>query len=244
MRGEIGRIGLMVPDANWVMERDFHNMTPEGILVNTSRMTEDHGMVFGVESLAEMSKDTEPCTARVFRALQGAEKRVIMFGCTSGSFLKGTEWDESLIKRMKTVTGEDTPCLTTTRSVDMAIKELGLKKLSVATPYPDDVNARLKIYLKNAGLEIVDFKALVPMFTGGDDLDNTTKVAVEVDKPEADGVFWSCTNVHIVDGIEQVEKEIGKPVVTSNQASMWACLKALGYNKPIKGYGVLLNKHL
>ena len=41
--------------------------------------------------------------------------------------------------------------------------------------------------------------------------------------------------------IERLEAQLGKPVITSNQATVWRCLRHLGYTLPIKGYGRLLD---
>ena len=66
-------------------------------------------------------------------------------------------------------------------------------------------------------------------------------MAREIDRPEADGIFISCTNFRTIEIIEQLEADTGKPVVTSNQASMWIALKVLGVAGP-KGYGRLFQK--
>ena len=61
-----------------------------------------------------------------------------------------------------------------------------------------------------------------------------------VDTPEADAVFISCTNFHCLPAIASLERQLGKPVVTSNLAGAWAALRQIGVEDPIPGYGQLL----
>ena len=65
-------------------------------------------------------------------------------------------------------------------------------------------------------------------------------MAVELDTKEAEAIFISCANLATLDVIEKIESALGKPVVTSNTACFWACLRALGINSSIAGYGRLL----
>ena len=53
-------------------------------------------------------------------------------------------------------------------------------------------------------------------------------------------MFLSCTNWAAMGVAEKLEMEIGKPVVTSNQATIWAAFCALGMDQPITGYGRLM----
>jgi len=66
------------------------------------------------------------------------------------------------------------------------------------------------------------------------------KLALETVVPEADGIFMPCTTFRTIDVIERLEKETGKPVITSNQASVWECLRLLKIDDPIPGFGKLL----
>ena len=60
---------------------------------------------------------------------------------------------------------------------------------------------------------------------------------------EADGLFISCTNFASPFLLDGLEKETGKPVVNSNQASLWYMLRQVGVTDPVKGYGSLLREH-
>ena len=53
------------------------------------------------------------------------------------------------------------------------------------------------------------------------------ELAQENDTPEADGIFLSCTNTTQIEAVAAIEAALGKPVVNSNQAVLWGCLKRL-----------------
>ena len=63
--------------------------------------------------------------------------------------------------------------------------------------------------------------------------------AISIDRPDADCIFLSCGGIRSIDVIDQIEAEIDKPVITSNQAMMWSCLRRIGVEDNISGYGQL-----
>jgi arylmalonate decarboxylase len=67
-------------------------------------------------------------------------------------------------------------------------------------------------------------------------------MAIELDSSDAEAIFISCANLATLDVIEKIEAALGKPVVTSNTACFWACLRAIGINTSIDGYGRLLRE--
>lgn len=238
--GPNGRIGIMVPMRNVAMEDEFKRMAPEGVSIHTSRM--GFPLVprkkFTVERLIKLAEDTENATGKI----AAAKVNVICYGCTSGSFVQGLGEEKNLVRRMEKAS-MGIPAITTTGAVLDALRELKMKKLSVGTPYPEDCNEKLKEVLKDSGFEIISFKGLWPRLPEVIlRVETSHNLAKEIYRPEADGIFISCTNFRTIENIERLERETGKPVVTSNQASMWASLRKIGYEKPIKGYGQLLRR--
>ena len=73
---------------------------------------------------------------------------------------------------------------------------------------------------------------------------STKLVFPRVFRPEAEAIFISCTNLRAASVIERLEKETGKPVVTSNQATFWACLRKLGIDESIPTAGKLLRERV
>lgn len=237
-----GKIGLIYISSSTTMEPEFYAMAPKDISTHTARITLP-GAEVSMRSLLEMLESEQ--LEEEAQKLSLAKMNVIIFGCTTGSLLKGLGWDKQLIERIRKATG-GIPATTTATAVIEAFRELKVSTLSVATPYPEELNVIEKSFLESNGLKVVNMKGL----DLNDDREIAEqspevvyKLAREVNRPNADAVFISCTNFRTAEIIDRLERDLKKPVVSSNQASLWAALKIIGVNKPISGYGILL-RHL
>lgn len=226
------RIGLLVPSSNTTMEPELYRMAPEGVSIHTARMRLEE---VTPEKLAEMAEDASRAAALVATA----EVDAIVYGCTTGSLIGGVEWEEKLTRRLEGETGVQT--LSTSRAVVDALKALNVGRVAVATPYTDDLNRLEKTFLESHGIQVAAIGGLG--LVRNVDIGRTEGAVVEKlvrsTAGEVDAVFISCTNLPTMDLIESLEAELRRPVVTSNQASLWAALRGRGV-KGVEGYGVLL----
>jgi maleate cis-trans isomerase len=150
--------------------------------------------------------------------------------------------DQEIIDVIKDRTG--VPATTTSTALVEAMRAMSISRVAIASPYPKWLNERLVTFLKEKGIETVTEKGLdteCPAFLGPE---NSMKLAREVDSPEADGIFISCTNFRALEGVEELEEELGKPVLTSNTTAMWHTLVTSGYDVPASGGGQLLREAL
>jgi maleate isomerase len=226
------RIGLLLPSSNTTMEPDFYGMAPEGVTVHSARMMLRSVTVEGLE---EMSGEA----LRAGALLATAKVDVLIYGCTSGSLIRGVEWERELVSSIEAETG--VPTVSTAGAVVEALRAMGLRRVGVATPYTDDINGLERRFLEAQGFEVESIRGLGLV-------DNHEIAAVPPERivglaEEAavgsEGVFVSCTNLPAVPLVHVVEARLGRPVVTSNQASMWAGLRELGRGG-VEGYGRLL----
>jgi maleate isomerase len=213
------RIGLIIPSVNRMTEPQFNHYAPEGLGVYVAR-----GRVAG-----EFSKSVADLTDEIAHAantLADAGPDLIVFHCTHTSMKEGTDGETRIIGLIEKTTG--IKALSTSSLVKDALKLLGLKKLVLLTPYMS--NKEIINYLDGAGISVVrdvalkcktaaDFEAVTPQ--------QWLELARENDTPEADGVFLSCTNTTQIEAVTAIEQALGKPVVNSNQAVLWGCLKRL-----------------
>jgi maleate isomerase len=230
------RLGVIVPSGNVILEPDMYRMAPVGVSVHFSRavITED-----SPEQLARMIDDVPRCCEE----LSHGNMDVYAFGCTGGSFYGGVGYDENIIKTMVDSTGK--PATTTSTAVLEALEHLGVKRISIATPYEDWLNKRAVTYFEGNGFEIVSIAGLGIRDTEGLASQEPTTIyelVQKVDRPEAEAIFISCTDFRGAEILDQIEKEIGKPAISSNQATMWRMLNISGYSERTKGFGQLLEK--
>jgi maleate cis-trans isomerase len=140
------------------------------------------------------------------------------------------------------------PGVATAPALVLAARELGMKKVAVATPYHDDLNAHEKAFFEQCGLEVLGIRGLG---IGPKDYVNIAKVPPEKVYehcraawiPSADGMIISCTDFRTLDAVPRLERELGRPVISSNLATLWMALGAMSERTPIRGYGSLLERH-
>ena len=242
MFGWKGRIGLLVPSTNFTVEVEFSRAVPEGITVHTARCmlkdaTDEKDKVAAVIG---MDKDVK----RASREVACIKPKVIVWACTSGSFLKGIGYDREIIKEIETETG--IPALTTSTAVVKALKAMNIKKVAVATPYIKAIDEKEEEFLEASvpGLKVITLQGLgiLSAFEKGNLEPKSAYIAArEVDSADAEAIFISCTAWRTFDIIESLEKDTGKPVITSNQATFWLALKTMGISG-IPGHGQLLSQ--
>jgi arylmalonate decarboxylase len=231
-----GKIGLITPSPNNVNEPEWARLVPPGVAIHTSRVLLSGPMT--LESYNDMARDL----TRAARELSHAECDIVAFGCTSGSFLCPIE---QLTASISERTG--TPAIVTAGAVVMALRKLGVRKIAMATPYLDYVNKREVEFLQGYGFEVTRCHGLN---LGHNHAERRSmghippqafyRLASEIDSPDAEAIFLSCANIATIDVIEDIEKALGKPVVTSNVGCLWACLRILGINSSVAGYGRLM----
>lgn len=218
------------------MESEFWAMLPRDFTVHTARMRLKR---VTLECLAEMESEIEEEAAK----LADADVDIIGYGCTSGSLFRGLGHDKMIEKRIEKVSGR--PAVSTAGAVVNALKTLGIKNVSVATPYITEINDLEEKFLVANGFRVVDLKGLHlsdNLKIGRIDSKTTHRLIANLNCEEADGVFISCTNFPTIKVIKQLEKKLGKPVVSSNTATLWAMLRKINIPIKIKGYGKLLEE--
>lgn len=236
MFGWRAKIGLIVPSRNVVMEPEFNHLVPPGVSVHTSRMFRTVPDV-AVATQAEMMGYAEEAAQLV----AAARVNVIILGCTSATFIGGTGNDEEINCQLTEKTG--VPAITTSSAVVEALHALAVRKITIVTPYIAEVNEREQCFLEGYGFSVLaiggfglrstyDIAAIQPS--------EIVRYAKSFDRPEGEALFLSCTNLRGTEAVEKLERELKKPVISSNQASLWLALKRLNISDPIEGCGQLL----
>lgn len=236
MYGWRSRLGMIIPSDNTVMESEFNKMLSfsEGFSVHATRVFLEE---ISIESLLEMKKGLK----RAARELKTAEVNVIIYGCTSGSLIKGSNFDKEIIDEIEEET--HIKATTTTTAVLNALEIFDVKKIAIGTPYPDPINVKVKEFFEETGYEVTNIIGLniVPdVDVGKQEPYVAFNLGKNVNTDDADCVFLSCTDFRTIEILEPLEDTLGKPVISSNQASLWEtlCLDEQGMSIP--GYGSLL----
>ena len=225
------KIGVMAPTAGGLIPRTFDKYAPDGVMFDYTKMSFPGPTPEGLCYLSDQVSEK----AKMFK-----NNDVVLFGCTSGSCIRGLGWDKELIRRIEENSG--CPGLTTTTAVLEAFEALGVKKSVVMTPYPDDTNAIEKKFMEDNGLEVLSITGVGfnnkgeygyadPLFL--------YRNAKKLDMNGAEVFFLSCMALDTLGLVQIMEDDFGIPVITSHQASLWACLRHAGIKDKIPGLGKL-----
>ena len=236
-RNQRGKIGFVLIPNEQTIEDDMIRLAPSGVGMYFSRAKMPHEI--STHSLAQLGGSLAETAARM---LPDDSLDVVCFACTSGSVAVGE--DRAIAELEKGAPSAKATTLVT--CVKNALRRLGARRIVVGTPYTDELNTAVAGYLTHAGFEIADFQGLGLLYDR-DMIRVTPEFLVEfacaIDRPDADALLLSCGALRSVEAVERIENAIGKPVVVSNQAMLWECLRLAGVEDRLVGLGVLLREH-
>ena len=232
----MSRIGLFVPSSNTTIEPEFYRALPPHVTLHVARL---YLTQIATDSIENVVRDIDVQA----RNLASADVDVIVLGATAPSFLKGLGYDLEVTQRIELASGK--PATTTSTALVKALGKLGVSRVALGAAYDDRVNGIAKNFLEASGVEVVNAKGLGMvdnLAVGRLDRDSALELAREIDCPEAEAIVLACTNWKTMDVLEQLEQELGKPVLSTTQVSIWAALRMIGETDPIQGYGKLLRE--
>ena len=232
------KLGFILMSTDLAAESDFFDMAPNDVAIHITRLkTDDH------TTNETLSKHIEFMADAASRIQPDTKPDVISYSCTSGSIVIG---EEKIKEEIKKGAPYAIPMTLVTGVVD-ALEELKLKNLVVGTPYLDEINTKEAEFLINKGFSVLNIQGL--NLTKGIEFGTVTpeywiKFALEINEEAADAIFLSCGGIRSTEVIDRIEQKVGKPVITSNQAQMWSCLRRAGVEDKILGFGELFNHQL
>ena len=226
------RIGLIIPSSNRLTEPQFSAYAPAGVGVHVTRLRM-------TGKFRKPLSDLKRPLTEAAEALSDVKPGVIVFHCTANSMESGLAHEKAIVDIVESASG--CPTITTAQAVTQAFDRLGIKKLVLISPYVKATNQLEVNYLTETGyvvlhelglgLETHAYSTVTPQ--------EWKNVVKENTRADADGYFLSCTNTRMIEAIADLEQELGKPVINSNQATLWACLKKLGIPHTDKKLGRL-----
>jgi maleate isomerase len=227
------RLGIMQASVNTVAEPQMQAMVPPGVYLHTTRLklvgstdAEIVAMADKVEEAADLLAD--------------ADVQRILFHCTATATYEA-DMSTSIAERITKATG--VPAYATADCIVAALNAIGARRIVMATPYIRSVNEREVAYFAAKGIEVVhEFGLDLP---GGRAFRRVEpagwyRLLMEHRRDEADAYFISCANVRAAEVIDVLERDLQRPVITSNQASVWRLLRESGVRDSIRGFGALL----
>lgn len=223
-------IGIIAP-FDLGIERELWRWIPADVSLHLARTHYEPVPVSRV--MAELVSNTSHLETAT-RDVLPLEPEVVAYLCSSGSFVKGVEYEKSLVAAIEAAGAN--AAVTTSGALAEAIIALKISRISLITPYDEELTELLRVFLNELDVTVVQSNHLG--LGGGIWKVNYRTVAERIlaaDDPDAQAIFVSCTNLRTYDIIDPLEKMLGKPILTANQLTMWACLGRM--NLPMMGPG-------
>jgi maleate isomerase len=227
------RLGFIIPSSNRMVEPQMQRYAPAGVVPHFIRigMTNRHRAPL---------QDLLPRILEAADLLNDVKPNAIVFQCTGTSMSGGVAMDAKVVSEISRLTGK--PALSTASAVSAAFDVLDAKRLVFISETKHEGHGKKRAYLEEAGYEIVSDKA---MGLEGSDQYCTAPpelwydTAMSLQHERADAYFISCANIAAIEVIEALERDLLKPVVTSNQAALWKALRLAGLSDQVPGLGML-----
>ena len=226
------RIGLITLASDFRIEKDFNSVIHNRDVDLFANRIHCYNPLTN-ETLKKMADDITDVTKEI---LPDQKLDCVAYGCTSGSIAAGYESIFEKINKAKPNTKVTTPITAAIKG----LKKLDIKKISIFTPYTSEINKAVEDYFLNEKFEVNEltyFDIASDLDIGKVDQDHLYDVLKNIDLSNSDALFVSCTALPVLTLIDDLEKKINKPVLSSNQVLIWDSLRQIGFNSEIKGFG-------
>jgi maleate isomerase len=229
------RIGLILPMDNVVMEPELYALGIPGVSYHTIRLTTKERRLMPEQAIV------------LAPILVESGVDLIVYACAETSFLGGADDSHRVSAEITAATG--LPCVTAVGAMIEALRTLAVHRIALVTPYTAARTQVMQEVLLRYGFETAGYTQQDFSEGHGDSREwyHTNRqppsvayeMALRADRPAAEAVVIGATNFRTLAVVEALEAQLGKPVVTTNQAILRAALLCLGISDPIPGMGRL-----
>ena len=225
--------GVLIPSTNTTVEIEYNRLLPAEYQAHVGRLKSSGGTPFAPSIDAEVDYQA--------KLLGTAKVEVVSLAQTSAS-LFADDYDESVVRRMSE--GAGVPALTSAQAIGEAVRALGASRIALASPYSQEVIERAKRYYETKfGLQVLglhSFGATDAYMIGKLGPDNARDAFKQIDRKEIEALVVPGGNFPTMAFVPEWEREFGKPVVTTNQAALWAMFRLMKIELKLPGLGRLL----
>jgi maleate cis-trans isomerase len=243
MFGRRARIGVLVPPGNPTVEPELYRMAPDGVSVHFARLQAPpaDGPAGGAAGMEERTRAYRDGLDGPAAALGQVHPAVIVLAHTASSYALGVGQEQPLVDRVTRLGGA--PALLAAHAVRDALRHLQVTRLALGTPYPEAISRQGRAYWEASGFRIVGYHRLADVTDiYAESEERAYRLAQQADAPDAQAVLLSGTGLPTVAVLEALERDLGNPVISSNQACLWRALRLAGVRDAVSGFGRLLRE--
>ncbi len=227
--------GVLIPSTNTTVEIEYSRLLPANLQVHVGRLLSS-----GTGPFAPSKDDDIDYQAKL---LGTAKVEVISLAQTSAS-LFADDYDANVTQRMSAAA--NCPAITSAQAVGQSVQALGARRIALVSPYSAPVIERARHYYESKfGLEVVALEAFAATdsyMIGKLGPENARDAFARMNRPEIEALVVPGGNFPTMPFLPDWEREFGKPVITTNQAALWAMMRIMGVHEPLPGLGRLLSQ--
>ena len=227
--------GVLIPSTNTTVEIEYNRLLPPTLQAHVGRLLSSGAGPFSPSLDADVDHQA--------RLLGTAKVEVISLAQTSAS-LFADDYDATVTQRMSK--GAGVSAITSAQAIGQAVRALGARRIALVSPYSQPVLERAKHYYQaKYGLEVLaleGFAATDSYMIGKLGPENARDAFARIQQPEIEVLVVPGGNFPTMSFVPAWEREFGKPVVTTNQAALWAMMEIMGVSDPLPGLGRLLEE--
>lgn len=228
------KIGIVIPSNNTVIEPEFAAMQPPGVTTHGARVLSYGNSPEGIVKM-------EQSAMRAVGELSAGAMSVIAYACLATTLVKGRAWNNDIIEKI--VAKSNLPATTAATATFEALRALNARRVAVANAYPPRLNVFVHDYIESEGFDAVSIESLgiensLELWNLQEDV--IADLGRRARRSKMDALCFLATDLPTIGTISMLESELEVPVVTTNQALLWQCMKLTGLEPASTGFGRLL----
>jgi len=235
------KLGVIVPATNTIVEPEFHSMAPAGVTCHTGRFPLKDVRISSNDDFERLVADIHANLDRGVDDLMSVAPNHIVVGVSAESFWDGTDGADVIKNRLAEKTGVSITLGSDAARV--ALEAVAAQRIGVLTPYWPVADERVRQYFNQCGfsaVRVTGLKSISPLNIAEQSRDTLRQAILDLDGDDIDTIVQVGTNLSLAALADELEQELGKPVIAINVALYWHALRQNGINEPIPGFGRLL----
>jgi maleate isomerase len=236
--------GVIVPSTNTVVEHDYWKAGVPGIAYRAGSMYIPNPVMGDDDDFQGLLGQIRASIDTAVRDVLTAEPDRMVMGMSAETFWGGVDGNAAFERRLRERTG--LPVTTGASSCRAALGELGCRRISVFSPYQPIADKEVGRFFTEAGFEVAAITGLrcpTAMDIARVESDRLREVVADLDGPDVEAIVQVGTNLSFVALADQLEAELGKPVIAINAATLWYAMREHGFDDRFEGAGRLLREH-